>query len=120
MKKLIGLSAFALVISFASCDKENVNTVTYDCTSQTPTYANNVKAIMDSKCAFSGCHNAGTAASGINLSDYANVSSEANNDRFLGSIEHLTGYSNMPRNGSQLSTAERQTIYCWIQTGKPQ
>lgn len=120
MNKLIGFSAFLFLTGFISCEKADTNSVNYDCTSQTPTYANNVKAIIDSKCAFSGCHNAGTAAAGINLSDYANVSSQAEQDRFIGSIEHLSGYSNMPRNGSQLSTAERQTIYCWIQTGKPQ
>jgi hypothetical protein len=35
----------------------------------------------------------------------------------MGSMQHLSGYSNMPKGGSKLSDAQLKTISCWIQNG---
>lgn len=112
---LLGATVLSL---FFSCKKDEIQT--YDCTGIAPTYTADIKAIMDASCATSGCHNATTKAKGINLSSYATVKSESQNDRFMGSMQHLSGYDNMPQGASKLSDATLQKIYCWIQNGQPE
>lgn len=119
-KILLGASLLLVISSFMACQKEDPNSVTYDCSNLTPTYASDIKAIIDNNCARSGCHNSSTRASGIELSSYANVSSEADNPRFRGAIERLDGFSSMPKGGGKLSNDNLQKIYCWIESGKPQ
>lgn len=122
MKKQLLLLSLSLLsgFSFMACEKDDPSTITYDCTNLTPTYTNAIKAIMDNNCLGSGCHNSNNRAAGIDLSTYSAVSGEADKARFRGSIEHLAGYSNMPRNRSKLSEEDLQKIYCWIESGKPQ
>ncbi len=95
-------------------------TTTYDCTSVTPTYATDIKPIMDVSCASAGCHSASAKAQGIDLSSYAAVKLESSNKAFMGSMQHSRGYSSMPKNASKLTDASLQKIYCWIQNSTPQ
>lgn len=118
-KQLLPL-ALLLIFSFMACEKEDPSSITYDCTNLTPTYTNTIKAIMDNNCLGSGCHNANNRAAGIDLSTYGAVSGEADKAQFRGSLEHLNGYSKMPKNRSQLPEGDLQNIYCWIESGKPQ
>jgi hypothetical protein len=106
-----------LILSFSSCKTESV---VYDCTAIAPTYTAEIKSIMDAECAYSGCHDAATSASGINLSTYSTVAAESSRDRFMGSMEHESSYDNMPEGEAKLSTANLQKIYCWIQNGAPE
>lgn len=98
-----------------SCDKYQKG---YDCTGQTPTYNNDIKAIYDANCATSGCHSSQYHSSGIDLSNYSGAAS-ANNDAILGSVEHSSGYSAMPKNAGKLSDTQIKKIYCWMQNNKP-
>lgn len=111
---LVGIA----IIGIASCTK--TDTITYDCTGLSPTYTTDIKPILDSKCATSGCHDATTKANGINLSNYADSKSESSRTRFMGSMQHSSGYKPMPENQAKLSDASLQKIYCWIQNGAPQ
>ncbi len=122
MNKKILLLSLSLVfaLSFIACEKEAPETVTHDCTNVTPTYANDIKAIMDNNCLGSGCHNSNNKAAGIDLSTYSSVSGEADKAQFRGSIVHLSGFDKMPENSSKLATTDLQKIYCWIESGKPQ
>lgn len=108
------LSIFAFLFFFA-CTK--TSTINYDCSAITPTYTNDIKAIMDANCATSGCHNATSKAKGIDLSTYALVKSESANAKFLGSIEHKSGYNAMPQGAAKLADAHIQKIACWIEQG---
>lgn len=116
-KKLIGLSA-CVALAFAACKKETATS--FDCTGSTPTYTNDVKSIINSNCATSGCHAANNPAEGIDLSTYAKVKAESAKDRFLGSIEHLSGYEAMPDGAAKLSETQIKTISCWIDNGTPE
>lgn len=116
---LLSLSCL-LALSFVACEKDDPDTITHDCTNVTPTYASDIKAIMDNNCLGSGCHNSNNKAAGIDLSSYSAVSGEADKAQFRGSIEQLTGYDKMPRNSGKLATGDLQKIYCWIESGKPQ
>lgn len=116
-KQSLVLLGIAALLGTAACD---VDEITHDCTAIAPTYTNSIKAIMDSNCAFSGCHSNNSQANGIDLSSYSSVSEEADKKRFRGSIEHVFGRSPMPKNRDQLSEVDRQQIYCWIQSGRPE
>lgn len=116
MLKKITFSLLATTMLFAACKKENL--VTYDCTGLTPTYTTTIKPILDANCAVAGCHNASSNANGIDLSSYSGVLA-ANSTDILGAIEHASGYTAMPQGAAKLSTANRQAIYCWVQSGKP-
>ncbi len=110
-----------LPIFLFSCEKDEVEEPqTYDCTGLTPTYTAEIKPIIDTNCATSGCHDSSSQAGGINLSTYALTSSESNNARFLGSIQRLSAYSSMPRNSAKLSDTTIQLIYCWVENGQPE
>ncbi|PHN05083.1 hypothetical protein [Flavilitoribacter nigricans] len=112
--------AFAVLLSLflGSCGKEEIQT--FDCSGLTPTYTENIKSIIDANCATSGCHNATARQNGIDLSTYSLVVSESNRDRFLGSIQQISGYDAMPQGRSKLSDANIQLISCWIENGQPQ
>lgn len=118
MKKLhVLLSAFAVMLFFCACEKLDTN---YNCSNLSPTYTGTIKQILDSNCAGSSCHSASNKADGIDLSSYSAASSAANNDRFMGAINHFGGYSAMPRGSAALSFSDREQIHCWIQNGMPQ
>jgi len=112
-RSLVVISVVASVL--LSCDKYQKG---YDCTGQTPTYNNDIKAIYDANCATSGCHNSQYHASGIDLSTYSGATA-ANNDAILGSVEHSSGYSAMPKNAGKLTDTQIKKIYCWMQNNKP-
>ena len=118
MKLLFSLTTVFLLIMVLSCQHASI----YDCTGVTPTYTNNVKPILDSYCAMPGmgCHSADHAASDINLGDYAGASKESGKKNFMGSIEHLKGYTNMPKGGVMIPDAQIHILYCWVQNGAPQ
>lgn len=117
MKKVIfSLASLAfLTIILFSCGKLQKG---YDCTGQTPTYNNDIKAIYDANCATSGCHNSSHHAAGIDLSTYSGAVA-ANSDDILGSVEHNSGYSAMPKNAGKLTDTQIKKIYCWLQNSKP-
>ncbi|MBK8846182.1 MAG: hypothetical protein IPO27_06225 [Bacteroidetes bacterium] len=117
MKIIIGVF-LVLVCSIYSCKKQGIET--FDCAGTVATYNGTVKAILDSKCATSGCHNATSNAAGINLSSYSSAKSVAGQDKFLGSIQHKSGFSKMPQDASKLDDATIKTLSCWVQNGTPE
>src|SRR6188768_1275960 len=75
------IPALCGVILLISCEKDEDPVV--DCTGLTPTYTADIKAILDSSCALSGCHNASSQQAGIDLSNYADAKIVSTEDRFL-------------------------------------
>jgi hypothetical protein len=110
-------SIFAIAFIYA-CKKSSIKT--YDCSSTTSTYTNNVKAIMDASCATSGCHSASKKAAGIDLSSFEATKNYSSNSKFMKSIQHVSGAEAMPKGGSKLSESDIQLIYCWANNGTPQ
>jgi len=124
----IALSVFGCIVlmtSIQSCYYDNEETLygttlTTTCTDSTVgKFATNVLPIMTAQCATSGCHDAATATSGANLSAYASIKSyiTSNKDRFLGSMKHTVGYSQMPKSGSQVAKCDVAKIESWINAG---
>lgn len=117
--KLKFLISFVLIITFSyQCSKENP--ATYDCSGITPTYTLDVKPILDANCAISGCHNASSKKDGKDYSTYSATKSRATDKAFMGSMQHLSGYANMPEKAAKLSDDKLKTISCWIENGMPE
>lgn len=118
-KTVLGITLLTSIILATSCEKEETP-ITYDCTGLTPTYTANVKPIMDTYCAVSGCHDAASQEGGHNFSTYAILIDHATENEFMGSMQHLNGYDAMPKDGAKLSDSQLQTISCWIANGMPE
>jgi hypothetical protein len=120
MSKSLIFIPLCVVALFFSCNKETVAPPTTECTGTTPTYDNDIKAIVSKNCAYSGCHSATSKADNIDLSTYALVKSESAKARFMGSINQTAGYDKMPKGADKLPAASIKTLTCWILNGTPQ
>lgn len=123
LRSLLLFLTLVMLFLLTSCGGDEVEVIpndTLDCSTITATYSGNIKSIMDGNCATSGCHNSGTQANGIDLSTYDLVKSESSSNRFLGSIKHEGGFSQMPRGKSKLPNATIDMIACWIENGTPE
>ena len=89
----------------ASCDTSNVN------------YSGTIRSIISSKC--QGCHSGATAAGGLDYSNYEGVKAKVNDGRLWGAVNHVAGFSPMPKNGNKLSSCELSQIKKWIDEGAP-
>ena len=87
----------------SACDVSNV------------TYSGTIKPIVTAKCV--GCHSGATPANGTDFSIYNALKAKANDGRLWGAINHLPGYSPMPKNGSKLSDCEIAQFKKWIDNG---
>lgn len=87
------------------------------CDSTLFTYSARVKPIMDTWCV--GCHSGTNIGGGYDLSTYAGVATSVTDGRLLGSVEHLSGFSPMPKNAGWLNSCDITAIRKWIEAGHP-
>jgi mono/diheme cytochrome c family protein len=90
-------------IESAACDTVNVS------------YLTDVRPIISTYCL--GCHNASAPQGGIALSTFDQVNATVTSGRLIGSIEHLAGFSAMPKNQAKLSACRIALIRNWINQG---
>lgn len=109
----------ALFAALVGCSKE-ATPIQYDCTGLTPTYTANVKSILDTHCAYAGCHGGSNPQKGIDLSTYTKAKDESLNGSVVGSIQHLKGYDPMPDGSAKLDEATIKLVSCWVQNGAPE
>jgi hypothetical protein len=86
------------------------------CDSTNVSFTQSIFPIINTYCA--GCHLA-SSGNGTILTDYNNILNSVNSGKFLGSIEHNSGYSPMPKNGTKLSECKIAKIKNWINAGAP-
>jgi hypothetical protein len=105
-----------LIILFPSCssDKDEVGP---DCDLDNVTYSGTVAPIMVASC--NGCHSGAAPSAGINTANHSGLSVIALNGSLMGSINHESGFSNMPKGQPQLSACKRQQIAAWVNAGVP-
>jgi cytochrome c5 len=89
----------------ASCDTTNV------------TFSASIKSLISNKC--QGCHSSSNAGGGYDFTGYESVKARVNDGKLWGSVNHVSGYSAMPKNGNKLSTCELTKIKKWIDAGAP-
>ncbi|HEX5111608.1 MAG TPA: hypothetical protein VFV79_02095 [Saprospiraceae bacterium] len=110
--------SFWMILLLLSCNKDEA--IPIDCSGLTPTYTADIKNIIDSHCAITGCHNTFSHQEGIDLSNYQGASAASHNDNFLGAIQHKKGYQPMPKDAAKLSDSKIQLLTCWVQNGSPE
>lgn len=87
------------------------------CDTAAVTFGGAVNTIIGNKCL--GCHSGTSPAGGINLSAHAGVKAKVADGRLWGAINHLAGYSAMPKGGNKLSDCEIAQFRKWIAAGAP-
>lgn len=86
---------------------------TTDCSTVTnKAFAADVNPIIQSSCNKSGCHASGSSNGPGALTNYTQVAGAA------ASIRTAVASGRMPQ-GSSLSTAQKNSIICWIDSGAP-
>ena len=82
------------------------------------TYSATVAPIMTANC--NSCHSTAIAVSsggGIILDNYTSIKVYATNGKLLGSINHATGFSAMPKGGGSLSSCDISKVTNWVNSG---
>lgn len=118
MKKAIIILTGCAAVTLSACYKNDLETLsgTVGCNTTNISYANDVKVMISTNCAVSGCHDAG-AATTFTLTSYDDVKTIADDGRFLKSIRHDQGVSAMPKSSSKLSQCNIDKVASWIQSG---
>lgn len=109
---LIGLSYTTFI--FISCSKEGGGGgSSVDCSTVTnKAFAADVNPIIQGRCNISGCHAAGSTNGPGALTNYTEVFNSRS------AIRSAVSTGRMPQ-GSTLSTAQKNSIICWIDGGAP-
>lgn len=125
MKKYFFIAIAA--IAFAGCYTDNKEELYPDnntgggggnaCDTSGMSFATDIQPILNTNCALSGCHKTGSATGGYILDTYAGVNATVSSGRLLGSINHETGYSPMPKNSSKLASCDINKITAWVNAG---
>ena len=109
----------ALFTLVSSCSYDKLEALAI-CDVEQPTYTTHIKAILDSSCAYAGCHD---GAGGIGPGDYTFFGgAQADGPQFRNRVIDL---QNMPPsyaiNGpTSLTQTELDLIDCWITAGFPE
>jgi uncharacterized membrane protein len=110
------ISIAAVTISGCYYDKGDLLyhlAATNDCSTVNAKFSADVAPLMLSKCATSGCHDAGTAAGGTVLETYTQIATKAARIKQRCIVEKT-----MP-SGTPLSATEIAALTCWISSGTP-
>jgi len=112
-------SFLVIIVLFAACAKDKVNfdpnaLTLADCTDSI-SFVNDVKPIIEQNCSTSGCHDAASSG-GYQFVTYAQISAGA--EVIFKSMNHAQGISPMPQGAPKLSDAQIKTVGCWNLQGR--
>lgn len=85
------------------------------CNTDGVSFKNTVYPILQAAC--TGCHTGNNASGGIILTGYDAVRANAQGGGLLGSMQHLSGYSPMPKGLGQLDDCKISKVEAWINQG---
>jgi hypothetical protein len=122
MKKLFfTLSLFFLIVAVYSCYYDNAEflypKVNTTCDTANVTFNSKISPMLQNSC-LPSCHSNASAAGNVKLENYADV--VAHSARVLGAIQHLSGFSPMPKYGGSLDACTIRQFEIWVANGKPQ
>lgn len=106
-----------IIFKWIAQGAKNNSCETTSCDTANVTFTSSVKTIITNKC--QGCHGGGAPQGGINLTTYTDVKAKVDDGKLWGSINHLQGFSPMPKNGIKLSDCEIAVFRKWIAAGAP-
>lgn len=87
------------------------------CDTSLYTYSGRIKPLLDTWC--KGCHNSNNPSGGYDFSSYNETAIAASDGSLVGTVQHLSGYSPMPKNTSQLNSCDISAIEKWVNSGFP-
>jgi uncharacterized membrane protein len=112
------LSVIALLATGCYYDNAEYLYPSGTCDPAGSTYSATVSPILTARC--NACHSTSAAAGsggGIILDNYNSVKPYATNGKLLGSINHASGFSAMPKNSTKLSDCDIAKISNWVNSG---
>lgn len=114
MKKMISCLLTGFLLTVASCSKDNDGGggTTLDCTPVPKSFATDVNPVIQASCNLAGCHASGSLNGPGALTNYTQVFNARS------AIRSSVASGRMPQ-GSSLSTAQKNSILCWIDSGAP-
>lgn len=114
--KIILVASFILSLGLSGCYNDNEEDLylgSNTCDTTNVTYATTVAPILATYC--NSCHSGGSPSGNISTDSYASV--KTNISRIKGAVNHLSGFSAMPKNGTKLTSCELTKIDVWIKHG---
>ncbi|MCU0334052.1 MAG: cytochrome c [Chitinophagaceae bacterium] len=86
------------------------------CDTTAATFSAKVLPLMNTNC--NVCHGGtASAGAGIKLDTYTGVRAQLTAGRLLGSLQHQSGFSAMPKGGTKLSDCNIAIIKAWVNAG---
>lgn len=104
-----------ILVVFIKCDRNKIvpKIVVTQCDTLAISFSNRIMPIIQNSCV--GCHNSSMAGGGYDLSSYNEIIKSI--DPLIGSIKHLSGYSEMPKGSQKLDDCSINVIQKWIDAG---
>jgi hypothetical protein len=117
MKKdlFVTTGLFIILLLLAACSKEKTGggATTVDCSTVTnKAFTADISPIIQNSCAIATCHASGSSNGPGQLTNYSEIFSART------SIRSAVASGAMPKTGS-LSTAQKNSILCWVDSGAP-
>jgi hypothetical protein len=108
---VVAIVIFLVLTVINGCDSEESEAAAaIDCSGVSVSFADDVYPIIQASCTRSSCHGAGSTNGPGELLTYSQVS------RAKSEIQSSVSSGEMPRD-SRLSSNEKNTILCWIESG---
>lgn len=107
-------------LAFTSCyydNEEELYPNPVACDTTNVTYSATIAPILSANC--NGCHASGAPSAGIVTDNYTDLQTIVQNGKLVGAINHLNGFSPMPKGGNKLSDCNLAKIEKWINAGAP-
>lgn len=118
MKRLSFILIILVTALMSGCyyDNEAVLYPDTGCTAGTVgTFQAVVLPLLNHRC--NSCHSGSYPSGSIRLDSYTEVIKYVNVGSLMGSINHDSGYSPMPKNSSKMSACDIQKIQSWVDAG---
>ncbi len=100
----------------ASCEKDETTPVQPPPPACKPKYNPDIKTIINTKCAVSGCHDGNSGI--VGFKEYATLKERADNGRIKSYLFELKIMP--PSTSTQLTDDEKKLIECWLNNGAPE
>ena len=108
-------SQISLIQQWISQGAQNTSNCANNCDTTAFNYAADVAPILSNFC--NGCHGGSFPSGGIITSSWASLQAIVNDGRLLGSIQHDSGFSAMPKGSAMMNACNITKIRKWIQAG---
>jgi len=123
IKHILIISIFAISLSacyYDKADKLYPADPNAKCDTVNMKYTLHVAPILKTNCLDKGCHTTAKPDAGFILDNYAGTKASVNNNKLVGSLKALSGFSAMPKGYPKLDDCDITKIEAWIKRGMPE